>query len=138
MGRDFERDVVVEGLEDAGMIEAAALLGAGFGQGYGLARPMPPEDLAAWQARRQSLAAGGPLRSFLGALAFHWLFVHEARNPLALEACPLSAFLQERGLHRDEVAHWHRRVHEGVDAREASHRLMEWLVARVQEERTAR
>jgi EAL domain-containing protein (putative c-di-GMP-specific phosphodiesterase class I) len=32
--------VVVEGLEDRGMQEAACILGATLGQGYSLARPM--------------------------------------------------------------------------------------------------
>ncbi len=41
MGHDFGRAVVVEGLEDAATIEAAMLLGARYGQGYGLAEPMP-------------------------------------------------------------------------------------------------
>ncbi len=49
MGQDFGQDVVVEGLEDPGMVEAVAVLGAPYGQGHGLAHPMPAEALAVWR-----------------------------------------------------------------------------------------
>ncbi len=39
---------VVEGLETPGLVEAAAILGAEFGQGYGIARPLAARDLYAW------------------------------------------------------------------------------------------
>jgi EAL domain-containing protein (putative c-di-GMP-specific phosphodiesterase class I) len=45
---DFDIPVTVEGLEDNGLIEAAAILGADYGQGYGIARPMPAQDLMTW------------------------------------------------------------------------------------------
>jgi EAL domain-containing protein (putative c-di-GMP-specific phosphodiesterase class I) len=44
----FHTQVVVEGLENLGMLEAAAILGADHGQGYGIARPMPAADVAPW------------------------------------------------------------------------------------------
>ena len=62
-------EVVVEGLETPGMIEAALILGADFGQGYALAWPMPEAMLAEWSARfRPSWSATRP-RSALGMLA---------------------------------------------------------------------
>jgi hypothetical protein len=48
LAQGFGVPVTVEGLEDNGMIEAAAILGADYGQGYGIARPMPASDLTAW------------------------------------------------------------------------------------------
>ncbi len=48
MGQDFECEVVVEGLEDLGMIEVAMSLGVLYGQGYGLARPMRANQILAW------------------------------------------------------------------------------------------
>jgi EAL domain-containing protein (putative c-di-GMP-specific phosphodiesterase class I) len=44
----FQTQVVVEGLENLGMIEAAAILGVELGQGYGIARPMVCRDAVAW------------------------------------------------------------------------------------------
>jgi diguanylate cyclase (GGDEF)-like protein len=62
-------EVVVEGLESPGMIEAASILGADFGQGFALAHPMPPEALPDWLASFKSVVPGTFPRSALGALA---------------------------------------------------------------------
>lgn len=51
LGHDLGLEVVVEGLETEGLIEAALILGADLGQGYALARPMPPDALPGWLAR---------------------------------------------------------------------------------------
>ncbi|EQD62723.1 Diguanylate phosphodiesterase, predicted domain protein, partial [mine drainage metagenome] len=48
IGHDLGRDVVAEGLEDEGIVEAAWQLGCSLGQGYGLARPMPAAALVDW------------------------------------------------------------------------------------------
>ena len=40
--------VTVEGLEDAGLVEAAAILGADRGQGYGIGKPMPAQRVPEW------------------------------------------------------------------------------------------
>ncbi|RZD16531.1 MAG: diguanylate cyclase [Candidatus Acididesulfobacter guangdongensis] len=48
LAQALDRVVVVEGLECRGLIEAATILGADFGQGYAIAKPMPVEDLVAW------------------------------------------------------------------------------------------
>jgi diguanylate cyclase (GGDEF)-like protein len=69
LGHDLELEVVVEGLETPGLIEAALILGADFGQGYALARPMPPEALLGWLSEfRCSWDAACP-KTALGALA---------------------------------------------------------------------
>lgn len=44
----LQTPVTVEGLENTGIIEAAAILGADRGQGYGISRPMPAHEVAAW------------------------------------------------------------------------------------------
>ncbi|WP_298282676.1 EAL domain-containing protein [Acidocella sp.] len=41
--------VTVEGLENQGLIEAAVILGADYGQGFGIARPMAARHLAPWR-----------------------------------------------------------------------------------------
>ncbi len=48
LAQEAEAQVVVEGLETPGLIEAAAILGADLGQGYAIARPMLPERLLSW------------------------------------------------------------------------------------------
>ncbi len=40
--------VVIEGLEDDGLIEVAVQLGVDQGQGFGIARPMPAEEVLGW------------------------------------------------------------------------------------------
>jgi len=69
IGSDLGLEVVVEGLESPDLIEAATMLGADFGQGYALARPMPADALATWlDSHRPGPRAVG-LRTGLGALA---------------------------------------------------------------------
>ncbi len=48
MAHAFGMPFTVEGLENPGMIEAAAILGADLGQGYGIARPMPATEIVSW------------------------------------------------------------------------------------------
>ncbi|TAL87576.1 MAG: diguanylate cyclase [Rhodanobacter sp.] len=69
LGHDLGLEVVVEGLETAGLIEAALILGADLGQGYALARPMSQVFLLPWLAAfHVELDAMHP-RTALGALA---------------------------------------------------------------------
>jgi EAL domain-containing protein (putative c-di-GMP-specific phosphodiesterase class I) len=66
LGHELGLEVVVEGLETAGSVEAALILGADLGQGYVFARPMHGAALAEWlsgfqagrRARRPLTAAG--------------------------------------------------------------------------------
>ncbi len=143
IGRDFEKQVVVEGVESAAIAEAARVLGARFGQGFGIARPMPAAELERWAARHEAergsrAAASAPQRfaSALAALAYHWLYMHELQphRDHALADCPLTFFLAEHGADAREAVQWHRIVHETPDTDErkaASHRLGSWLVKQV-------
>ncbi|MEO8780112.1 MAG: diguanylate cyclase [Rhodanobacter sp.] len=69
VSHDLSMEFVVEGLESPGMIEAAAILGADFGQGFALARPMPAEQLPDWLDSFRPATAGRFARCALGALA---------------------------------------------------------------------
>ncbi len=69
LGHDLDLEVVVEGLETLGLIEAACILGADLGQGYALARPMPGERLQAWLAGTPLLVNVAHPVTALGALA---------------------------------------------------------------------
>ncbi|MDE2254041.1 MAG: EAL domain-containing protein [Betaproteobacteria bacterium] len=134
MGHDLDRAVVVEGLEDEGMIEAARLLGARYGQGYGLARPMPADMLVGWW-QRHGASMVTPLghtdfRTFLGALAFQWMRAHSNERHCAgrLEACPLTRFIAEQGLQDSPLALCHGRVHNGDGQDAAERELIQLLV----------
>ena len=143
IGRDFEKQVVVEGVESEAIAEAARILGARFGQGFGIARPMPAAELERWAARHEAerthrTGAVAPQRfaSALGALAYHWLYMYELQphRDHALAECPLTPFLAEHGADAREAVQWHRIVHETPDTDErkaASHRLASWLVKQV-------
>jgi diguanylate cyclase (GGDEF)-like protein len=69
IGNDLRLEVVVEGLETPDLIEAASLLGADFGQGYALARPMPGEALVDWLRTHRPAPRAQVPRTSLGALA---------------------------------------------------------------------
>lgn len=81
----FGMQVTVEGLEDLGLIEAATILGADCGQGYGVARPMPASDLEDWiNGWSYRVNATSP-RTALGALAGYLLWDQQLS---ALEGWP--------------------------------------------------
>jgi EAL domain-containing protein (putative c-di-GMP-specific phosphodiesterase class I) len=46
----FKRDVIAEGVETVELGSALLHLGCQLAQGYGIARPMPPEQMPAWVA----------------------------------------------------------------------------------------
>ena len=69
LAHDLAIPVTVEGLEDEGLIEAAAILGADCGQGYGIARPMPAGELPQWAAHWAPRIDVRSPRTALGALA---------------------------------------------------------------------
>ncbi|MDA8363866.1 MAG: EAL domain-containing protein [Gammaproteobacteria bacterium] len=143
IGHDFDREVVVEGAEDLAVIEAASILGARLGQGYGIAHPMPAEEVLPWtRARTWQGVDTRTIHTYLGALAYHWAYRHDhtGRHARSREDCPLTAFLQGRGLGKSDAARWHSETHEpggGADCRAASRLLMDWLAGQVREEARA-
>ena len=140
IGDDLERDVVAEGLEDAGIIEAAIQVGCRFGQGYGLARPMPAAALAEWIRTRPFRGGDGRrLHSWIGALAYQWMVMHDAlslRLPGELASCPLTDFFEAQEIHDVQVLQWQRQIHEDPNE---SHRLQamqqmtQWMTRRIRE-----
>ncbi len=108
--------VTVEGLENAGLVEAATLLGADYGQGYAIARPMPESEVVPW-ALGYPLAATPAVRTALGAMAGHilwdvefsaieqWPQLREAF--LALPSC-LDRFIAHNHLQGGALDHAHK------------------------------
>ena len=136
MGRDFDRVVVVEGLEDFGMIEAAALLGATYGQGYAIARPMPADEVIHWHPQAELAVNMTEIRTFLGALAYLWRMIHQRRTSPALpeENCPLTNFLSSCGRSDPEAAEWSGQVQFVIPGSDVSARLLAWLAEQVRDE----
>ena len=53
MARVFKREVIAEGMETAAHGALLLKLGCDTAQGYGIARPMPAEQVIAWSAQFQ-------------------------------------------------------------------------------------
>ena len=136
IGKDFERTVVVEGLEDDGMIEAATLLGATHGQGFGLARPMPAHTLLPWLASCARSSSGKAIRTALGALAHHWRRLHA--GPLRDRGSDdeaLRDYLRDRGEPAAQALRWHASLLEGREPEHHAELLTQWLVDQVRLDR---
>lgn len=129
LARSLGLSVVVEGLETPGLIEAAALLGADAGQGYAIARPMPPDAVPGWAAGFALGLDPARPRTALGALASHlaWELRLAAVRPsaplwrqAASDACPLSEFIDVFAGGSGEIAQAHAVVHENAVAERGS------------------
>jgi EAL domain-containing protein (putative c-di-GMP-specific phosphodiesterase class I) len=106
--------VVVEGLEDGGLVEAAVQLGVDEGQGYGIARPMRRGDVVAWTAGYRLDVDPTRPRTPMGGLAGHLVWAHRVRalgehagrrHALGLETCTLTAYLDRAGDDETLAAH---------------------------------
>lgn len=121
LGHDFGMVVIVEGLENRGLIEAATLLGADHGQGYGIARPMPAEDFAAWaQQFHWSIDPGRPrtaLGAWAGSLLWHQQVRDLTRTPDLLRDfmdrdCVVARYISDSGLRGTLFERVHNRMHQ--------------------------
>ena len=138
VSQQFARNTVVEGLENPGYCEAARLLGATLGQGFGIAAPMPAEAFLGWvRSAPVAPADGAELHTWPGALAYHWTTLQDEwgpRHPGPLYSCPLTGFLQAQGSDDLQALHWHDQVHHGSHTKRnenASEALLQWLAKRV-------
>jgi len=139
LGEDLGRRVVIEGASDTGLVEVASVLGARYAQGFGIARPMPTDALAAWHAAFRMPAEPGRVRTTMGALAWHWRARRgrSLAHPPSLTACPLDGYFHATGQQTSEGARLHARLHAGTDPAAASDHLLEWLIARARTETAA-
>ena len=108
LAAELGRLLVVEAVEDLGVIEAVLECGARYGQGYGIARPMPSSTLLAWKRNFRLAARSGEIRTFLGMLArcsrLSQPTLHEAHR---VGDDAVSRFLAGRGLSDSELARWY-------------------------------
>lgn len=107
----FGTPLTVEGLEHFGMIEAAAILGADHGQGYGIARPMPAAEIKGWHRRLRYEVDPRRPRTALGALAIYllWEMLAIARSVAGEDGLngarkSMEHFISIRGLENSELA----------------------------------
>ncbi|WP_082922666.1 EAL domain-containing protein [Halothiobacillus diazotrophicus] len=135
MGRDLNFVVVVEGLEDKGMLEMAAILGAQQGQGYALARPMTAKHLEPWYRGFELPIRPEKIDTFLGALTYHWWFIHHEHHvhPVDEAECPLTQFLIDQDLQDSEVARWHKLIHDNPGDAGTSALLTGYLIERIRD-----
>ena len=77
LAHGFGAQVTVEGLEDEGLIEAAAILGADHGQGFGIAHPMPAKEVLPWCHSWSFPIDAEQPQTALGALAGYLLWDHK-------------------------------------------------------------
>jgi len=137
MGRDFGMNVVIEGLEDENLTEAALILGSPLGQGFYLARPLPVPAVMDWESRFALTLHKSSIQTPLGALAYHWQFARlGTAPPVDLAHCPLTDFLSRQDGAGDVMAS-HARMHtlRGMDGA-SSRILIDWLTCRIQAERS--
>ncbi|CAD6558638.1 hypothetical protein LMG27952_06661 [Paraburkholderia hiiakae] len=69
LAHSLGRTVVVEGVEDQGLVDAFVVLGVDLVQGYGVARPMPAQQLRDWMRTHAAPFAARSSASRLGNLA---------------------------------------------------------------------
>ena len=120
LARSLGLSVIVEGLETPGLIEAAVVLGADAGQGYGIARPMPAAAVPEWaRGFRLDVEPERP-RTALGAIAAHLAWEHRLAavsssafllEQAAGDSCRLSAYLEAAGARSGEIERAHLAVH---------------------------
>ena len=116
LAQSLDLRVVVEGLESAALVEAAAVLGANAGQGYALARPMPAAEVPGWMRSFTLQLDPRHPRTALGALAGHWSWEHGVRHAGARAqhdegTCALGRFIASQGLAGSNLDIAHRHMH---------------------------
>ncbi|WP_086551544.1 EAL domain-containing protein [Acetobacter orientalis] len=137
MGHGFHEQIIVEGLENDEIIEAVSHLGAQCGQGFGIARPLAPENFLEWKERYSASVKnktnGKRLVSDLGALAYHWMSTRggQTLSKYSYHSCLMTEWLNAQGLADTEVAEWHKECHYGPDPIAASYKFTTWLVKRI-------
>jgi hypothetical protein len=108
------------------MTEAVAVLGAEYGQGCHLARPMPAAEVPGWAAEFESRDGADRIRTAVGALAFHWKSpASRPPRPHTVQECPLTGYLEFRGAKRGDIDRWHAQQHRAASSSGASRMIVD-------------
>lgn len=96
LAHSLDIKITVEGLENHGMIEAAAILGADYGQGYGIGKPMPLLELIQWHRDFYYRVTPKDPNTALGALAVYlgWCLQVNSAQLVVHNDSPLDAEIQ--------------------------------------------
>ena len=133
--RSMGLNVVVEGLENQGLIEAALMLGADEGQGYGISRPLTSGAVPAWVKQFVLAVDAREPQTPLGALAAHVAWEHKAHamrvgQPAVTEEdageCLLDRYIERVGDPGGHLAEVHASVHRASFAGRGSAEHMRW------------
>lgn len=128
--------VIVEGLENRGLVEAALMLGADAGQGYGLSRPLHGDKVVEWtRTFRLDVDAERP-RTHLGGLAGHvaWEQRLDALRTVRREppdpdlggVCPMDRYLEQIEDPGGHIAEAHAAVHRATVQGRGTPEHMRW------------
>ncbi len=117
--------LIVEGVETIEILDALRVLGVEFGQGYGIARPMPADAVPAWLDRHVTRPVTLIPQTLLGAYSGHLRVVETCRvlmgQPLPIEwksaskdahACGIGRYFDACGTHDGPCGLAHKRFHE--------------------------
>lgn len=117
MTHALDLTVVVEGLEHPDLIEAARILGADMGQGYGLSYPLSPEQLATWIRTRAEPDHRDYPQTAMGAIATHWQranYLETSDQPAShshYSQCPVHRFIVDQQLEGSALDAAHQALH---------------------------
>lgn len=136
LGRDFSHHVVIEGLGHPDLVDVARILGARYGQGFALARPMPPEEIPDF-IESFRIPAGEPvIKSASGALAYLWR--NDSRGTRSLgepSACLLHSYLIAREGPGSLPVLWHEGIHLDPENRSLfRENLKSWIAGKIRQE----
>lgn len=140
LAQNLSREIVVEGLEGRGLIEALQWMDASLGQGFAIARPMPGKELEMWVHSFQLSTDIGVVTTYTGALACLWKHYHEdhPRSYVDYKNCPMTQFFKTIGKEQSPPGRWHRYLHDEHIEKEVyekdAERLRQWLIKKVKKE----
>lgn len=136
LGRDLGLSVVIEGLENPGLVEVAAILGAHKGQGYEIARPMPAADLPLWVSRWQWKIDPQLPQTALGAWARFWKWQRQVpwmkNNAQDPAGCGVGHFVRAQGLVGSELDHAHQAMHQAIT--QVDHHTAQQHISRIEQQ----
>ncbi|WP_375409677.1 EAL domain-containing protein [uncultured Methylobacterium sp.] len=124
LARGLGKALVIEGVETAEILDALMILGVEFAQGYGIARPMPADQVRPWLDSYKVPVATRSPRSLLGSFASHLMVVETCRilmhQPLPVarkeksknpDNCEIGRYFNRCGLHDTAFGAAHKQFH---------------------------
>ena len=130
MSGSLGKKVVLEGLETEAHLEMATRLGVPFGQGFGIARPMPAEKIPGWIEGFKFDSDRVQVKTYLGGLAHHWKSGHAG----TADSCPISMLLESKVNVPVEIMRAHAKLHSQATPDGSAAELSEWLQKAIQQE----